>query len=96
MEGAFCDSAMGWGIYNGELRHNSNSIGPKYGSQLAEGDILGVALDMVDGALTFYYNGNSWGVAYTDQELKKGEFVAAASLIYNNDAFYLRTMVKED
>jgi hypothetical protein len=47
-------------------------MGAKYGSQLAEGDIVGVALDMVEGTLTYYHNGKSWGVAYTDPELKKG------------------------
>ena len=39
---------MGWAIYNGELRHNSNSTGPKYGSAIAPGDVIGVMLDMVE------------------------------------------------
>ena len=51
LEEAFCDTKKGWGIYNGETRHNSNSSGPKYGSQLQSGDILGVAVDMVEGTL---------------------------------------------
>jgi hypothetical protein len=48
---AFSDSVHGWGIYNGETRHNSNSTGPKYGTQIQTGDIIGVALDMIDGTL---------------------------------------------
>ena len=28
---AFSDNEEGWAIYNGELRHNSNSSGNKYG-----------------------------------------------------------------
>lgn len=46
LEEAFSDSLNGWGIYNGETRHNSNSTGPKYGSQLQSGDTIGVAIDM--------------------------------------------------
>lgn len=94
LEGAFCDTVNGWGIYNGELRHNSNSTGAKYGTQLKEGDIIGVALDMVEGSMIYYRNGESWGIAYKDPQLKKGELVAAVSPIYANDVFSLRTMIK--
>ena len=72
LEEAFCDTIKGWGIYNGETRHNSNSTGPKYGTQLQTGDIIGIGLDMVEGTLTYYRNGTSWGVAFKDEELKKG------------------------
>ena len=57
---------------------------------------MGVALDMVEGTLAYYRNGDYWGVAYKDEELKKGEYVAAVAPIYNNDVFTLRTMLKED
>jgi hypothetical protein len=86
----------GWGIYNGELRHNSNSTGPKYGTALANNDIVGVALDMVEGTLSFYRNNECWGVAYKDPELKKGQLVASCAPIYVHDQFTLRSMVKED
>ena len=86
----------GWGIYNGELRHNSNSTGPKYGSAITTNDVIGVALDMVDGTVSFYKNGFSWGVAYKDEELKKGELVAAVAPIYQNDQFTLKAQMKED
>jgi hypothetical protein len=66
LEEAFCDTVHGWGIYNGETRHNSNSTGPKYGSALQAGDIVGVAVDMVEGTLEYFRNGASWGVAFKD------------------------------
>lgn len=66
LDGAFCDTLNGWGIYNGELRHNSNSTGAKYGTALKEGDIVGVGLDMVEGSMVYYRNGECWGVAYKD------------------------------
>ena len=39
---------MGWAIYNGELRHNSNSFGTKYGPKIEVGDVIGVLLDMIE------------------------------------------------
>ena len=45
---AFCDSADGWAIYNGELRHNSNSQGFQYGTILNPRDIVGVMVDMIE------------------------------------------------
>jgi len=57
LQEAFCDGISGWAIYNGETRHNSNSTGPKYGTKIQAGDIIGVAIDMVIGTLTFYKNG---------------------------------------
>lgn len=57
---------------------------------------MGIALDMVEGTLTYYRNGTSWGVAYKDPELAKGELVASVSPIYVNDVFTLRSLIKED
>jgi hypothetical protein len=51
---------------------------------------------MVIGTLTFYKNGECWGVAFKDDELRKGELVAAVSPIYVNDVFTLRSTIKED
>jgi hypothetical protein len=39
---------------------------------LATNDIIGVAIDMIEGTLGFYKNNNYWGVAFKDEELKKG------------------------
>jgi hypothetical protein len=57
LQEAFCDTHTGWGIYNGETRHNSNSTGPKYGTKFTAGDIIGVAIDMCEGTLSYYKNG---------------------------------------
>ena len=95
-EAAFCDTNDGWAIYNGQTRHGSNSTGPYYGSQLVAGDIIGVALDMVEGTLGFYRNGQYWGIAFKEETLRQGEFVAAVAPIYNGDQFTLRSMIKED
>ena len=51
---------------------------------------------MVAVALSFYRNGECWGVAFKDEELRKGELVAAVSPIYVGDVFTLRSMIKED
>ena len=107
---AFSDTLKGWGIYNGELRHNSNSSGAKYGGTFTNGDTLGVAIDMIEvnyliiigdfwnfqGTLTFYKNNVSWGIAYKDEELKTGELYAACAPMYSSDSFCLKMMIRED
>ena len=50
---AFTDGPEGWGIYNGETRHNSNALGNKYGDRINPGDIIGIMLDMVEGKISF-------------------------------------------
>ncbi len=45
---AFCDSDQGWAIYNGEIRHGSNSNGSKYGRSVKPGDLIGVMLDTIE------------------------------------------------
>lgn len=96
LDEAFCDTTAGWGIYNGETRHNSNSSGPKYGVQIKAGDIIGIGVDMIVGTLEYYYNGKSWGIAFKDPELAQGELVAAISPLNSDETFTLRSMIKED
>ena len=57
--------AYGWGYYgyNGDKFHGGSNLG--YGAAYRTGDTIGVALDMDSGALTFYKNGASQGVAFT-------------------------------
>ncbi len=45
---AFSDSEHGWAMYNGELRHASNSTGSKYGTVIKSGDTIGVMVDMIE------------------------------------------------
>lgn len=96
IEEAFSDNPKGWAIYNGEVRHNSNASGKKYGSQITAGDTIGVMINMIDGTLSFSKNGQNFGVAFTDEELKKGELFAACAPIYKNDSFCLKMMIRED
>lgn len=57
----------GWGYwaYNGAKFNNRSDSGAAYGSAAAIGDVIGVAVDLDFGTLTFYKNGVSMGVAYT-------------------------------
>ncbi len=50
---AFTDGPEGWGIYNGETRHNSNALGSKYGERINPGDVVGIMLDMIEGKISF-------------------------------------------
>jgi hypothetical protein len=57
-----------WGYFSGGNLASLkmfNSIPAFYGSTVAVGDVIGVALDMDGGNLTFYLNGVSLGVAYS-------------------------------
>jgi hypothetical protein len=86
---AFCDTPDGWAIYNGELRHNSNAMGEKYGEVFGPGDIIGVNLDMQQGTISFSKNSVEWGVAFRSEELKKGCLYAAVSPIYIKDEYMI-------
>jgi hypothetical protein len=61
----FSATTQGWAYrgLNGDVYHNS--VGTAYGATFTTGDIIGVALDMNAGTITFYKNGVSQGVAYT-------------------------------
>lgn len=60
-------NAQSWGYYsyNGNKFFNNLGSGAAYGATFAVGAVIGVALDMDAGTLTFYKNGVSQGVAYT-------------------------------
>jgi hypothetical protein len=80
---AFCDYDYGWGYYGlGQLRHGNNSTGPKYGKPFKNGGYVGVYLDMNKGQLAFSLNGEFMGMAYEEEELKKGPLYAAVSLLH--------------
>ena len=81
---SFCDYDFGFGFYgNGELRHNSNSEGRKYGKQFKKSGVLGVCLDMDKGQLSFSLNGKYCGVAFESQALRKGPIWPAVSLLHH-------------
>jgi hypothetical protein len=57
--------AFGWGMYTTGPSSYHSGTSANYGSGMAAGDVIGVALDMTAGTLTFYKNGVSQGVAFT-------------------------------
>lgn len=57
--------ANGWGYYGASGSKFHEDVAAAYGPTLAEGDVLGFALDMTAGTLTIYVNGVSYGVAYS-------------------------------
>ena len=93
---AFTDGPEGWGIYNGETRHNSNALGSKYGERINPGDIIGIMLDMIEGKISFSWNGVWWGVAFESEELTKGELYPAVAPIYLNDEYKICLPQPED
>lgn len=66
----------GYGYYVTGAKTNAGAL-PAYGATYAVTDIIGVALDLDAGELTFYKNGVSQGVAYTGLS---GTFFPAGSV----------------
>jgi len=62
--GALGANAYGWAYYalNGNKLNNSST---SYGATYTTGDVIGIALDMNAGTLTFYKNNVSQGTAFT-------------------------------
>ena len=60
--------SYGWGYIDDGRKINNNSA-TSYGATYTTGDIIGVALDLSGGNLTFYKNGVSQGVAYSGLSL---------------------------
>ena len=58
-------SATSWGYYNATGVIYNNSSGTAYGASYAVNNVIGVALDLDNGTLTFYKNGTSQGTAVT-------------------------------
>ena len=56
--------ANGWAYFQSGSKFNNNS-GAGYGASYTTNDVIGVALDMDAGTVTFYKNGTSQGVAYS-------------------------------
>ena len=67
------DDVTGYGYYtNGSKYNNASAV--SYGATFTTNDVIGVALDLDAGTLTFYKNGVSQGTAFTGLS---GEFVFA-------------------
>jgi len=57
-------SANGWAYLGNGLKYTNNGSA-SYGASYTTNDVIGVALDMDAGTVTFYKNGASQGVAYS-------------------------------
>lgn len=68
-------TTAGYGYQNNGNKY-SNSSGAAYGATYTTGDILGIALDLDGGTITFYKNGSSQGQAYSGLS---GNFTFAVS-----------------
>jgi len=69
-------TSTSYGYYAGNGQKYNNNVGTAYGAGYANGDVMGVALDMDAGTLTFYKNNTSQGTAFTGLS---GAFVPAFS-----------------
>ena len=63
-ENFFASNSDGYGYAATALKYN-NSSNSSYGATWTNGDIIGVALDLDAGTLTFYKNNSSQGTAYS-------------------------------
>lgn len=80
---SFSDYSTGWAFYGiGQLRHCDGANGPQYGKNFKRTGCLGVLLDMNKGTLSFSLNGEYLGVAFEDEELKKGPIYPAIALLH--------------
>jgi hypothetical protein len=58
-------TATSWGYFSDNGNKYNSASGVAYGSSYANNDVIGVALDMNAGTVTFYKNNVSQGVAYS-------------------------------
>jgi len=58
------DDAHGWGFIDISTEKNHNGTQSSYGSSVAAGDILGVAVDVDGGTIELFKNGSTMGVMF--------------------------------
>jgi hypothetical protein len=58
-------TANGWGYFNYNGQKYNNAAAAAYGASFGVSDVIGVALNMDAGTITFYKNGSSQGQAYS-------------------------------
>jgi hypothetical protein len=84
-------TAAGYGLYGAGVRNpgyaykvssgnkcNNDNTGTAYGASSTTGDIIGIAMDADAGSITFYKNGVSLGVAFTDMTNSGGGWLFGA------------------
>jgi hypothetical protein len=65
LSNSFSASTTSWTYYSNGQKFGNGANGVSYGASFTTGDIIGVALDMDAGSITFYKNGVSQGVAFS-------------------------------
>jgi hypothetical protein len=82
-----CSDAGSYGYYTNGQKINNNTF-TTYGASYATGDVIGIALDMDSGTITFYKNNTSQGTAFTGLSGTKypalGGFSASSSTVSMN------------
>ena len=58
-------TTSGYGYFGNNGQKYTNSAGTSYGATYANNDVIGIALDMDAGTLTYYKNGTSQGTAFS-------------------------------
>jgi hypothetical protein len=76
-----------YSIITGNGNKYNNNTFTAYGSAIANGDIIGCALDLDTGTMTFYKNNTSFGTAFSSLPL--GDFWFPGFDAYNNNGFDL-------
>jgi len=76
-------TADGWGYHPSGNKYNGVTGGVGYGSAFALNHILGVALDMDAGTITFYNQGVSQGVAFSNLKSQSDRYAPAISCSTN-------------
>jgi len=76
----FWGDSLGYSYYGDNGQKYNNNAGTSYGATYTTNDIIGVALDLDNGTLTFYKNNTSQGTAFTGLT---GEFKFAVAMYAN-------------
>ena len=61
----FNSAGYAWWLDRQQKYHNGSGSGTSYGAAVSSDAVIGVALDLDGGSLTFYLNGSTQGSAYT-------------------------------
>lgn len=80
---------LGWSFHGSAggskaYTYHSGAYNSNYGRPMKQGDVVGVLVDLVQGELSFFINGQSLGVAFTN--LTRQTLAPAVSLIESGDS----------
>lgn len=84
MDTAFCDTSIGFAFYGlGQLRSGSNAAGKNYGKRFKNSGVLGVFLDNDNGTLSFALDGESFGIAFQNDDFRNKPVYAAVAILHS-------------